>query len=175
MTPDILTSAGRLFRFDAPLHNVIEIDEIAHALSHLCRFCGHTQQLYTVAQHSVEVSWIVPAHDALAGLMHDAAEAFVGDMPAPLKRLLPDYARIERQVEEAVARRFDLPLTLPESVKHADLVLLATEMRDLMPAHEGPFAWQSRGDVQPLGKRLVAWSPLMAKVAFLNRYEELTQ
>jgi hypothetical protein len=98
-------------------------------------------------------------------------------LPTGVRKRMTDVASrmIDVQADRAKRVKFDLPLTLPDSVKHADLVLLATEMRDLMPAHEGPFAWQSRGDVQPLGKRLVAWSPLMAKVAFLNRYEELTQ
>jgi hypothetical protein len=167
----ILTKSGHFFSFAAPEKCVFDIEDIAHALANECRFGGHVQHFYSVAQHSLLVSQIVPPTDALAGLLHDAAEAFLKDVPKPLKRLLPDYAVIERRVEAEVFARFGLPATLPISVKRADQVLLATERRDLQAA---PAALVVSAGVEPLSTRIFPMSPALAKRMFLQRYHELT-
>jgi hypothetical protein len=167
--PDILLQSGNFFNFLTPESSIITIEDIAQGLANESRYNGQTRGFYSVAQHSVMVSLIVPPEYALAGLLHDASEAVMKDLPKPLKRLLPDYQALEQTVEAAILAKFGITLPLHPSIKVADLVLLATEKRDLMPPHER----EEGDDVQPLAEVIVPMAPAMAKLAFLCRYYEL--
>ena len=169
-TPDIMTISGRFFQFLDPQPDQICIEDIAHALAFTCRFAGHTQQYYSVAQHSWLASTLCPREDALWGLLHDASEAYLTDIPRPIKRVLPEYKDIESTVMHAIAKRFGLLLPIPNSVKTVDGVLLATEGRDLC----GP-GWEYWGlPHQPLERAIVPWAPELAREMFLERYNELS-
>jgi len=169
--PTIMLVSGEYFNLEDPKASKFDICDIAHALSHICRYTGHFRSFYSVAQHSVLVSLIVPQEHALAALLHDAAEAFIGDVAKPLKSLLPDYRRIEARVEKAVFERFGLPAELPPCVKKADRILLRTEQRDLTEANSHQWSWTD--GVEPLVEQIVPLRPQEAKRKFLDRYATL--
>lgn len=175
MSANILTANGGIFDFEHPRRSEFTIEDIAHALSHICRFTGHVREFYSVAQHSVHVSHLVPPEHALAGLLHDAPEAFIGDVTSPLKRLLPDYKAIEKRVEAEVLGRFGVALPLPDSVKEADLVMLATERRDLMPQDHPRMVWMLPAHIEPRTKTIDPWDPELARQLFLYRFYDLTR
>ena len=177
MIPNILTSGGTYFHFLEPERSAIDIETIAHALAHICRFTGHTATFYSVAQHSVLVSRLVPPEHALAGLLHDAAEAYLGDVAAPLKMLLPDYKAIEATVEAAVLVRFGLPATLPQNVKQADRLALAIEQRALMPMHGDVWECELHPDYDRFKAQMEIFPapPVVARKLFLARFWELLQ
>lgn len=170
--PDILTASGNYINFVNPAGNSILVTDIAHALSNVCRFAGHTSEFYSVAQHSVLASYLVPKKDALAALFHDATEAYLGDITRPLKQLLPDYRAIEQLLQTDIFSKLGLPPELPPSVKQADLILLATEQRDLMPHHDDE--WTLIAGIEPMPARIEPQSPWIACTMFLDRYRELS-
>lgn len=170
MNPIILTHSGLHFNLLAPDPDLIEIEDIAHALSHLCRFTGHTRQLYSVAEHSVRVSRLVPPAYRLEALLHDAAEAYIGDVSSPLKALLPAYRGIEHNIDQAIRARFGLPLAQTHCVKHADLVMLATERRDLMSSDDTP--WEMLQDIKPAPFQIFPTISSYARQAFLQCFAD---
>ncbi len=148
----------------------IAIEDIAHSLSQMCRYTGHSRQFYSVAEHSVRVSRLVPFADAAWGLLHDATEAYLVDIPSPLKRL-PEFAAyraIEARAMRAVCEQFNLPPVQPASVTDADGIMLATEARDLMPMKcEWALVYH------PLDTRIEPWDCANAEFEFLKRFAEL--
>ncbi len=169
----IETFSGRRFYPLDPRAKDICVEDIAHALSMLCRFTGHVKTFYSVAEHCVRVSRTCDADDALYGLLHDASEAYIADMSRPLKYSLDmkAYRDAERHIMLAVTEHFGLPSAEPASIKLADNILLVTEKRDLMP--ESP-EWAAFAEFKPLATKIVPWSPARAEREFLNRFDELT-
>jgi hypothetical protein len=165
----ILTASGFYFDLAAPESAPVDVVDIAHALAHQCRFTGHVRRFYSVAEHSIHCSYLVPPEDALAALLHDAAEAYIGDVSKPLKSMLPDYQALEKRVESAVFAHFGLPAVLPESVKRADLMMLCMEQWDAMVNIDN---WNIP-DVGWPNVTIRFWSPVVAKVKFLRRYMQL--
>ena len=172
-SPTIQLATGRYFDLRNPQDHAYSIIEIGLSLSRLCRFNGHTISFYSVAQHSVLVSHIVPKQFALEALLHDAAEAYIGDVSSPLKAMLPDLQAIETRIDKAIRRDFGLPDTLSRHVKAADRIALATERRDLML--EQDTRWPILDGYDPLPDvRIKPMQPEAAYDAFLTRMRELS-
>lgn len=168
--PKIMLFSGAELDFRNPSASSFTIDDIAHGLSLLCRYAGQCRDFYSVAEHCLHVSYLVPEH-AFAGLMHDAAEAFVGDITRPLKQMLPQYKKIERSVEEVIFSRFNVSWPIPSAVKQADLALLAAEQAHLMPP--GTDRWASDAGIKPASIQIKCLAPRDAEAAFLARFREL--
>ncbi|WP_458038723.1 HD family hydrolase [Pantoea ananatis] len=168
----ITTQSGKHFDYTNATADAICIEDIACALSNICRFTGHVQDFYSVAQHSVHVSYLVEPEFALEALLHDAAEAYCSDINSQLKQLLPDYLLMIKSVEEAIADKFGLPHAMSAPVKNADMVMLATERRDL-DLDDGK-RWPMLDGVEADTTFIIApLNPRQARVLFLQRYNDL--
>jgi hypothetical protein len=153
---------------------MINIYDIAHALSYICRFNGHISFFYSVAEHSCRVSDICKPQYALYGLLHDATEAYLGDVIRPLKPYFTNYNEIEDRLAKTIARKYSFSMrkAAHENVKWADNTLLFTEARDLVST--GGLNWRDNQLYIPLPKKIRPWSPNKAKQEFLRRFKELT-
>ncbi len=168
----VQTYTGKAFYLTEPDPSQIDPVDIAHALSMICRYGGHVSRFYSVAEHSVLISRALPRELALRGLLHDATEAYVGDVVRPLKHLLPEYRRIEDRLMNAICARFGIPWVFPPEVKEADNRILRDERAALMT--DPPQPWDLPENVEPLGVRIECWSPQEAKERFLAELEALT-
>jgi 5'-deoxynucleotidase YfbR-like HD superfamily hydrolase len=175
--PYLQTVSGRWVNPFDPDPEQLDAGDIARALANQCRFGGHSRAFYSVAQHSVIVSQLVEgrggdAEDAFAALMHDAGEAYLGDMPHPLKHRSPlgaAFREAERQLEAALREHFRIKPDVAE-IKRADRALLATERRAFSAE---TWHWPELEGVEPLDLELTAWPPDEAARAFAERYAEL--
>jgi uncharacterized protein len=185
------TRSGKKFYPLEPRPEDICIEDIAHALAHVCRFAGHAKHFFSVAQHSVYVSLVVRStYEAqLWALLHDASEAYLGDIVRPFKQtsMMEGYRVVEAGVMRAICERFCLPAEEPSIVRTMDQRMYATEVPWVhpLPAHCDP---RPPPDVPPLpvdawpdDKRYETphqggwffWHPPVAKREFLKRFGEL--
>jgi len=175
--PYLQTVSGRWVNPFDPDPSQLDAGDIARALANQCRFGGHSRVFYSVAQHSVIVSELVEqgggeVEDVFAALMHDATEAYLGDMPHPLKHRSPlgaAFKAAEDHLELAIRDRFRIRADVPE-IKRVDRALLATERRAFSAED---WHWPELDGVEPLDLELSAWSPDEAARAFAQRYAAL--
>ena len=164
------TYTGKQFWPLDPRPEEVCIEDIAHALSLTCRFGGHCKQFYSVAQHSCLVARLVQITDptmTLAGLLHDAAEAYVGDLIRPIKRTFEQFKSIEDKVMLVIAERFKFPSAPNAVIKWADDIVLRNEHRDLIPDGMKWVVDDAGGPdviVQPM-------TPVAAETEFLRMFE----
>lgn len=174
----ILMGSGLYFDYATPEVSPITIEDIAWGLASTGRFAGQCwspilkrRVFYSVAEHCVRMSMVVPRAFALDALMHELGEAPCGDLTSPLKRLCPDFKTIEKRCARAIETRFGVTMTDPALIKHYDLRMLATERRDLM--RWGGEAWEILDGVEPLDMIILPAGPEAAAEAFLARYKEI--
>jgi hypothetical protein len=174
---DILTFSGGYFNFADLRANKIEIEDVAHALSNVCRFAGHCPRFYSVAQHSVLVYRIT--RDVLGvddpvvlmqALLHDAPEAYMGDVTTPLKRFLLGYREMEDELQQHIMQWFSLPVDLDPLVKKADLMALAIEKREIWSNDD---TWVVLKGVEEVQWSLICETPRLSEATFLNAYRAL--
>lgn len=167
----ITTYSGKKFYPLSPRVEDVDITDIAHSLSLKCRFAGHCKTFYSVAEHSVWVSYLLPDNLKMAGLLHDAAEAYYADIPRPIKRANPLFSEIEDGIMRVIAEKYTIDWPMDEQVKHADNIMLATEVISIMHPWEGFFE-------SPLAKLaqdrlIIPMSPEEAENEFKRRFEQL--
>lgn len=187
--------SGIAFTPLAPAVDSIHIRDIAHSLGMQCRYNGHVRRYYSVAEHCVLMSdWVLEneiaadgltvEQTALWALLHDAPEAYIGDMVRPLKLAMPEFREADDRIMAVIAERFNLPggtrttlsdgttgLTLPAAVKEIDTRILLDERAALLAVSDRPWA---TGDLDPLGVTIRAWDPGVAKWEYLVRFRTLT-
>jgi len=169
--------SGARFNYNKPEESDVTVEDIASALSNVCRFSGHLPRFYSVAQHLVNTSRIVSDDQAFTALMHDTAEAFTNDLPTPLKWALPIFKELEVSIESAMGKRFGFQYPYPKEVKDADTIMLILEKfhvkgdNSVWPNYE---EWTKRkvSKYLPLVD-LNSWQPIRAKREFLERFDEL--
>jgi 5'-deoxynucleotidase YfbR-like HD superfamily hydrolase len=183
----IETFTGRAVSPFAPDPSEIDVRDIAHALSLVCRFTGHVRRFYSVAEHSVRASraaehyvldWGRPEVALLGVLLHDASEAYLCDVAAPVKHSPPmlHYRSAERHLQRVIFQRFRVGCHdrdyFVDAVRHVDMRMLFTERRDLMPATGR--VWVGEDEYAPFPEKIEPWAPERAEMEFLQRFQELT-
>lgn len=158
-----------------PTVEMVNIVSIAHALSNQCRFNGHVRKFFSVAQHSIMVSQFCKEEDSLWGLLHDASEAYLVDIPRPLKRWegFAGYMKLEEKIMGVVCQKFGLDPVMPDSVKDADDLILQWEFRDnLQPKIQEIFT-DMRVPLEGSYAPLIYYTPEEAERDFLHKFYQL--
>ena len=162
------TATGRAFYPLDPQPEEISIDDIAAALSKMCRYGGHTTRFYSVAEHCVHIASHPDCPDELrlTALLHDASEAYLSDVIRPIKPFLTNYTEIEQRLERVIAEKFGTIYPFPAIIKEMDTRILMDERDQAMA--KPPQDWRLRGE--PLGVRLQFWTPQVAEWEFLGAF-----
>lgn len=132
----VLFGSGIHVDYANPTEDQIDIHDIARGLAATPRFRGQLLRPYNVAEHSIRVARAIAPKARgrqLCALMHDAAEAYLGDMPSPVKALLPDYCELEDRFMKVISKKYEFTYPIPDEVKQLDMEILLAEIRDLHP------------------------------------------
>lgn len=170
------THTGAYLDYADPQASQILVEDVAHALSQICRFGGHTSRFYSVAEHALLVYSLVPER-GLAALHHDSHEAYVCDAPTPLKALLPGFREVAADIDRAVAAAFGLDVAAfkDPALKAADQMAMRIEARELKASRGVGRYWGF--DEEPLlaAPWRLGMSPEEAKGSFLDLHRDLME
>lgn len=167
----IQTYSGKQFYALDPQPEDICIEDIAHALSNMCRYAGHCKKFYSVAEHSILVAEYLPSEYQLAALLHDASEAYLVDIPRPFKGYLTNYYELESKIMDAIYARFNVDCGFHDVIKEVDTRILNDEREQNMPPSK--HKWDDYGDL--LGVELRFYSPEEAEQQFLSYFDALME
>jgi hypothetical protein len=173
--PSIQLATGEYFDFLNPDATPISPEAMAHSLSKVARCNGHTtgELSVSVAQHCVLSCRAAPNGFKFEALMHDAAECVTGDITTPLKQLLSDFIRIEKNIEFSIRSQYLLPLDMTKDAKAVDLRMAATEKRDVMPKDPEGDEWETIKGIVPYDMLIDPWEPGVAKARWLDAFNTL--
>lgn len=163
------TFTGRAFWALNPKAEDIHIQDIAHGLSNICRYNGQCANFYSVAEHSVLLYQALPPEFRFWGLMHDASEAYICDVPRPYKHALTNYKEIEERIMRVIADKYGMPWPMPDAVKALDSQIIINEKAALFKTEPAP--WRIRGESIPK-LEIHCWPPSTAKAQFLSAFAE---
>lgn len=176
----IETFSGQHFYLHDPIFHV---EDIAHGLALCCRYNGQCSDFYSVAEHSVLVAYLMDKHiggDPFEGIMHDALEAYLSDVPAPLKQFLPDYKKLDKELDEKLRETFNLPATKTAECREADWLALFIEAYYLMPSKGETFA--DPNNLRPRALSIIenenlvaAMPPEIAEAFWLKSFDSFTE
>jgi hypothetical protein len=172
----IVTYTGEKFYPLDPKQEEFHVEDIAHSLSNCCRYTGHVSEFYSIAEHSVRASNLVAPGFEFDALMHDASEAYLIDVPRPLKQLpaFEQYLTIEDSLMFMIAEHFKFNWPMSPEVKAIDDEMLLREWRSLMPIDESMLSDKFFQDVVAFDcPVLETWTPREAEERFLERFAEL--
>lgn len=172
----IQTYTGKCFNYLSYQEDDFCIEDIAHSLSRTCRFNGHCETFVSVAEHSYWTSYLVPPEFAKEALLHDASEAYIGDIPSPLKKLLIHViGPLEDRLLKTIFSKYGLAYPLPKEVKDVDREMLYWEYQ-VYVKESSEVRWEELEGLSFAEERkpdFQSWSPEEAKVKFLERFHEL--
>lgn len=168
----IRVRSGSYFDLTDPKSDQFTFGDIAGALAKICRFGGQINCFYSVAEHLLHCADQaqadgLPLESQRAVMLHDAAEAFVGDMVKPLKMLLPEYSEIESRVEAAIAAKFHIDFAREASaVSKIDREMLIAERRAFFSRDD--VTWTGENEVRRLNRKFLGWNPRLAEEHFTS-------
>ena len=179
MNTKIVTYTGKTFDLLNPTPEMVCIEDIAHSLANICRYTGHVRKFYSVAQHCVLAAEADSPSDPLQRLLHDAAEAYTGDLASPWKQLLwvylvTHYETVrawEQKIQAVIGLALEVDLSPSAEVKEVDNQMYFTEVRDLMPPSDEFGKWKD--DLKPFEATIIPWLPEPAEEIFLAVYKML--
>ncbi|MEK0337335.1 MAG: hypothetical protein QQN41_07870 [Nitrosopumilus sp.] len=171
------TYSGKLLDLNNPKIEDINIRDIAHSLSMICRFNGCVDKFYSVAEHSVKAYLLVKQENKLEALLHDAVEAYIGDVTRPLKSLLPEYRAIELKWSKVISQKFGIPIKKSLEIKRIDGILQVTEFLKMMirPDNLDSIPTPVSFEDADMTIEISNWTPLEAEQYFLECYREISE